>query len=373
MKKLNPDKLKSNIQKIAKYDIDENKVFGSSYLVSQCGKVVYRDNFGYTDEDAQIPVNDKTIYRLASMTKPITAIAILILCDRGLINLDDSVSKYFPEFADIHIIDESGNDLGRPENEMKICHLLSHSSGFGGCSPLASSKEDKETIDSWVNYFLRRGLAFDPSTNQTYSATASFDLLVKIAMKITGENFETFLKREIFDPCDMKDTTFMPNDEQWSRMITMHNNVDGKSTKKDMMSGCVFGDFPATHMVGGAGLISTVYDYYKFTQMLLNCGKTPKGQIVSQEMFKNICTPWVDQSLMGDRPHAWGLGVRVVTKPDYRLPVGAYGWSGAYGAHFWIDPVNQITAVFMKNSVIDGGSGNNSANNFEQAVFDSLE
>lgn len=373
MQKLNPSKLKENIRKIARYDLDENNVFGSSYLVSQCGEIVYRENFGYRDANSKYPVTDDTIYRLASMTKPVTAVAILILCDRGIINLYDNVKKYFPEFEGIHIIDEQGNDIGKPKHELKVHHLLSHTSGFGGVFPIEQTKEDKKTVDSWVNYFMKKGLAYDPATKQAYSATAAFDLLVKIAMKVTGEDFEAFLKREVFAPCGMKDTTFMPNDEQWSRIISMHDNKDGKNINADMIQGCVFGDFPATHMLGGAGLISTMDDYYKFTLMLLNCGDTPNGRILSKEMFDNLYTPWVDQSLMGDRPHTWGLGVRVITKPHYRLPVGSYGWSGAYGAHFWIDPVNEVTAVFMKNSKIDGGAGNNSANRFEEAVFNAFE
>jgi len=373
MKKLNLQKLRSGIDSIAKIDLDEGNVFGSSYLVSQCGEIVYRKNFGYTDAESTKDVTDKTIYRLASMTKPITAIAILILCDRGIINLTDLVSEYIPEIKDIHIIDENGKDLGKPENEMIIHHLLSHTSGFGGVFPLKQSKEDKETVDSWVKYFIRKGLAYDPSTKQAYSATAAFDLLVKIAMKVTGEDFEAFLKREVFAPCGMKDTTFMPSKEQWSRIISMHDNKDGKNINADMIQGCVFGDFPATHMLGGAGLVSTIDDYYRFTLMLLNKGETPKARILSEEMLENMCKPWVNKELMGNRPDSWGLGVRVVTKCDHRLPQGSFGWSGAYGSHFWVDPENKITAIFMKNSKIDGGSGNNSANRFEQAVFESLE
>ena len=220
---------------------------------------------------------------------------------------------------------------------------------------------------------MTAGLDFEPGTKQQYSGTAAFDVLVKIIETITGTDYQEFLKKEIFAPCGMKNTTFVPTKEQWNAMMDMHNRVDGKSIIRGMKENCIFGDYPCTHYLGGAGLVSTLSDYVKFARMLLKEGKTEMAQLLSPETFQLLRTPFVTEEIMPGNAR-WGLGVRVIVDASYQtLPVGAFGWSGAYGSHFWVDPENRIAAVFMKNSVYDGGAGNESAKNFEKAVADSLK
>ena len=155
-------------------------------------------------------------------------------------------------------------------------------------------------------------------------------------------------------------------------MIAMHNRVDGVNCIEKMIENCVFSVVPCTHYLGGAGLVSTLADYSKFAQMLLNKGKTPTKQIIREDTFRLLHTPFVSEDIMPGSER-WGLGVRVIVSEDYgTLPVGAFGWSGAYGTHFWIDPINDIAAVYMKNSLFDGGAANESARNFEKAVNDAF-
>jgi CubicO group peptidase (beta-lactamase class C family) len=124
--------------------------------------------------------------------------------------------------------------------------------------------------------------------------------------------------------------------------------------------------------LGGAGLVSTLRDYSKFAKLLLNKGKIGDIPLISEETFNLLCTPQVSQGIMPGNAR-WGLGVRVITDESYPyLPVGSFGWSGAYGSHFWIDPVHKIFAVYMKNSKIDGGAGNESAVKLEKAVYSSF-
>lgn len=171
----------------------------------------------------------------------------------------------------------------------------------------------------------------------------------------------------------MYDTAFVPNNGQWERIISMHKKENGKSEVAEMKKGCVFGNVPVTHYLGGAGLISSLGDYTSFARMLLNKGVINGNRIISEKAVKLISTPQVPESIMPGNER-WGLGVRVITSENYRfLPVGAFGWSGAYGTHFWIDPVNSIAAVYMKNSMFDGGSGAVTAANFEKDVFNSFE
>ena len=379
MYKLNKELLKINIDKAAQYDFDNQKVFGSAYCVIQENAVVYEQCYGITSLDTQDPVTKNTIFRLASMTKPITAVATLILVERGLLSLSDNVADYLPDFKDIHITELTKTneliDLGKAKNNITILHLLTHSSGIGSIAMSKSrimTDEDKKSVDNTVRFFAKIGLDYEPGTKQYYSGIAAFDVLVKIIEQVTKTDYLDFLQQEIFEPCDMVDTTFVPTQEQWGRIIAMHDKIDGKCSVAKMKENCVHRDFPCTHYVGGGGLISTLSDYAKFAKMLLNNGTTPKKQILSKESFKLLHTGSAPKRTNANEN--WGLGVRVVTGGSYEtLPVGAYGWSGAYGSHFWIDPANKVAAIFMKNSQIDGGSRSESGLNFEIAVNASFD
>ncbi|MBQ4528715.1 MAG: beta-lactamase family protein [Clostridia bacterium] len=372
MKILDKEKLSKSIEEIANYDLENNNIFGSSYCVLQSGNVVYKKHFGYSDAEGITPVSDKTLFRLASMTKPITGVAMVILEERGLISLDDPVKKYIPELEHIHVITSEGNDLGETKTDVTIRHCLTHTSGFGNGDETSMTDKDRETIESTIRYFTKAGLCFEPATQSMYSGFGAFDLLGAVAQKVSGMDYGAFLKEAIFDPCGMTDTTFSPTEEQYSRIITMHNKVDRKKEKGITYEGCVFEKIPYGHNLAGAGLVSSMNDYVKFAGMLASGGKCGDKQILSKESVNNISTPCVPFSWAPDK-ESWGLSVRVVTSEKYeKLPVGCYGWSGAYGTHFWIDPENEICAVFMKNSRFDGGAGTMSGQRFEIAVRDSL-
>lgn len=372
MKYVNKELLEENIEKAARYDLDNNNIFGSSYAVIQSGKTVLKKHFGTADGNLSHKVNDESMFRLASMTKPITAVAMLILAERKLISLDDSVSKYFPEFENIHIVSEDGTDMGITKTKVKIIHLLTHTSGLGSIKNVEMTEYDRKNISNTIQCFVKAGLDFEPLTVQRYSPFAAFDVLAAIAEKVTGTDYGEFLKNEIFKPCGMKNTTFTPSLEQWERVVKMHSKTDNKSCEYKMCDGCVFENFPAKHKLAGAGLVSSLDDYVCFAKMLLNKGKTENHVIVSENTFEKMFKAYVPPNIMPGNQN-WGLGVRVVTDTSYdTLPVGTFGWSGAYGSHFWIDTENDICAVFMKNSKFDGGSGNKSACRFEKAVHDSL-
>ena len=376
MKKLDKGLLKSNIEKIARYDFDNQKVFGSAYCVIQNDNVIYKNCFGNVSVGSSELVTSDTLFRLASMTKPITAVAALILVERGLLSLSDKVSAYLPEFKDVHIIrlteDNEKIDLGVAQNAPTIRHLLSHCSGIGS-SP-AKSKQmtdiDRSTVDNTVSFFCKAGLEFEPGTQQKYSDTGAFDVLVKIIEKVTSTDYLTFLQKEIFEPCGMKNTTFVPSEEQWAKMIDLHDKVDGKCCVAETKRNCIFFSYPCTHYLGGAGLVSTLDDYVEFAKMLLRKGKAKNKRILSEETFSLMNTAYIPSG----NNHSWGIGVTIITSEAYELlPVGAFGWSGAYGTHFWIDPTNNVAAVFMKNSLFDGGAANESAIKFERAVHDSFK
>lgn len=232
---------------------------------------------------------------------------------------------------------------------------------------------NKDTLDASIDFHLTHGLDFEPGTAQQYSGTGAFDVLAKIIEIVSGMDYQSYLNEVLFIPCDMPDTTFVPNNTQIERLIKMHHRESGKNVVFPMPTGCIFEDYPCTHYLGGAGLVSTLHDYCQFAKLLLGKGAINGKQLLSVDTFYQICTPQVSNEIMPGTER-WGLGVRVIVDNAYpHLPKTSFGWSGAYGTHFWIDPINEIVAVFMKNSKVDGGSGNESAVKFEEAVYSSLE
>jgi CubicO group peptidase (beta-lactamase class C family) len=380
MKHLNVELLKANIEKSAYENITSGRVSGLSALVYQDGRVLYRNNFGVMRIGESTPVDDRTIYRMMSMTKPITAVAILILIERGLLSLDTRIDKYIPEFAEQYIggFDENSNIVrtGKASTPITIHHLLTHTSGIGS-RPLWAKQlptitdEDKSSLENIVRAYSRLELAFEPATATSYSATAAFGILGRIVELITGEHFDVFLKKNIFYPCEMYDTTFEPTEEQFGRMITEHNFIDENPVAVESVKGCVTRDVPPTTNLGGSGLISTLDDYANFAKMLLDGGVFNGRRILSEESVRLMATPQVSEEIQPG-PARWGLSVRIIVGEN-RRPVGTYGWSGAYGTHFWVDPENKIFAVYLKNSHFDGGSGAKTSAQFERDVYASFE
>jgi CubicO group peptidase (beta-lactamase class C family) len=369
---LNKTILTKNIDDIAQYDFDNNKVFGSAYYVYDNGEITEKC-YGNMSLNSDMPITNTTLFRLASMTKPITAVAALVAMEKGLLSLDDTVDKFIPEFKQIQIKDASGKVSGL-KKQPTILNILTHTSGIGSDAQKLSAmtSADQATLNSAIAFYLGSGLDFEPGTKQAYSATGAFDVLVKIIETATGEDYLQFLQKNIFEPCNMKDTTFLPTDEQWGRIVDMHQQVNGENAVATMPEGCIFGNVPVTHYLGGAGLVSTLQDYANFAKMLLNGGQGEKGKVISTTSVKLLSSAQISKDVMPGNVR-WGLGVRVITKKSYpHLPVGSFGWSGAYGSHFWIDPVNNVFAVYMKNSHVDGGASNESANKFEKAVYTAL-
>lgn len=379
MKYLDSELLYKNITERAEKNISECKVGGCEVIVNQEGKNILHEAYG--KRSAEGPALQKgLVYRAASMTKPLTTAAVLHLVDEGKIALNEPAYKYFPALKNARV--------GKIENGkavyafdaigvIRIFNLLNHTSGVGTdeVCVLDCAGCPNDTLKNVAEFYSTRLLAFDPYTSQGYSATAGFDLCARIIEMVTDMPYDEYLKKNILDPVGMVNTTFNPTKEQWDNMITMHARTDdGKSIDAATYEGCVFEGLNNSILSAGAGLATTADDYSRFSEMLLAGGVTPDGtRVLSENAVWRMRTPHVPESVMGWGVR-WGLGVRVIACNDYPfgLPYGAYGWSGAYGTHFWIDPANKITAIYMKNSRYDGGAGAVTACEFEQDVYKSL-
>jgi len=350
MKRINGEQLNLRLEQDAARGISERKTFGLSYLVMQAGETVAKRYFGTADGVA--PLRDDHLFRLASMTKPITALATLKLAERGVISLDTRAEEYLPSLCGVLL----ANEKVPARNPITVWHLLTHTSGLKTCAVTA---KDRETALGTIARSVRAGLEFEPGSRQAYNGYVAFDVLAEMLAGACGMPIETILEREIFSPLGMRDTTFSPTDEMWGRLVALHDCIDGESVMGKTVPGCIFEGFPHTHPLAGGGLVSTLTDYGRFAAHLLEHLTAPT--------VSALRTPQVEKS----ENEAWGFGVRVITG-RHTLPVGTFGWSGAYGSHFWVDPENQIIAIMMKNSRVDGGADNDSAVNFEHAVYDAI-
>ena len=373
---LDRGRVRENIEKRVAEDIASGVIAGACVLVKQKGEVIYENCFGKAAEDRSLTKD--TVFRLASMTKPITTVAVMKQVERGLISLDDPLEKFIPEYAEMDVatvVDRKIVSVRRAENKIRIFHLLTHTSGvgtgvLGELQSAEFSPEREYDLQSVAAEYSSKPIAFEPYSAQFYSPLKGFDLLARVVEITSGKRYDEFLKKEIFEPLGMNDTTFVPGDEQWDRMTLMHRQVNGAAEFIPLDREHVFYDLPLTYFCGGASLVSTIADYERFADMLLLGGVGANGvRIISEESVTRMRTPSVPASYMWTPREVWGLGVRVINQPDYFMPVGAYGWSGAFGTHFWVDPVNDIVGIYMKNSYTDGGSEARTARNFEKDVY----
>lgn len=371
--KLDGKQLKYNVSKRILDDIRCQRVGQAAVAVLQRGEMIYEAFFGCQHPDSKEGLRRDAIFRIASMTKPITAVAVLLQAQRGKLKLEDEVSLYLPKYACISL-ETTKRYCTVP---LQIWHLLTHTSGMethGAYKDWICQMpvENKKTLCGAVDYYATLPVAYEPGTHRCYSGKASFDILARLVEVTSGTTFEEFVQKEIFEPCGMQDTTFSPSLQQWERVVGMHDYQNGRGVASQTTPGCVVDDYPVTHPLGGSGLVSTLADYVKFAQMLQNRGLVKNSRILDPQWVAKMATAQLPAAMMNDDVNQ-GLGVRVITGEGYPwLPAGTFGWSGAYGTHFWVDPINEITAIYMKNSRYDGGSGAVTAKHFEEDVFSSI-
>lgn len=378
MKELDAKKLANKINKTAKEDIKSGLITGAQILVNQDNKRIFKNTYGLQRVGGN-PLAEDAMYRLASMTKPITAVALLMEAEKGHLSLTDDICKYLDGYDNMYVgklVDGKVVADKKCENRIKVYQLVAHTSGIGSGDVGLELQERFDvrtrTIASVTDYFKDKPLGFDPGTSEEYN-TLSYDVAARIVEITSGMPFEKYLKVNLFDKLGMNDTTFVPSEEQWQRMVTVHDkDKNGNAINVDILDGQIMLGAPLTYFMAGAGLTSTIEDYSKFAQMLLNDGRAEDGtSVISAEMIKLMRTPWVSADIMPGSQR-WGLGVRVIVNDNNTLPKGSFGWSGMYGSHFWVDPTNRITAIYAKNSNFDGGSGCLTGIKFEKNVMASL-
>ncbi len=373
------DTLSNRIDKEMQKDLASCHIGGAIVSVFQDGSIPFRKCYGKTNTDTGEDISENAVFRLASMTKPITAVAVLLQVQAGKINLDDPLSKYIPEFKERYIGKEE-NDKIVPDclspKEIKIYHLLTHTSGLLSGDDVGMKqiipKSAMTRLERVVDYYAENALLSSiPGEKNLYSPVAAFDVAARLVEITSGKEYFEFLKESLFVPLEMTDTVFEPTNEQWQRMTAMHNKTEN-GNEIVQVGEFTFADYPVSYHCAGAGLVSTIEDYSHFAEMLLNDGDYKGKRIVDTDLIKLMRSPLLPETVKDvGKTETWGLGVRVI-KEHPVLPKGAFGWSGAYGTHFWVDPENRLYAIYMKNSMFDGGAGANTSVRFEKCVADAI-
>lgn len=324
--------------------IDKKEVAGTVTLVATRDKVVHLEAVGHADVANGTPMKADTIFWIASMTKPVTATAVMMLQDEGKLSVEDPVGKYIPELKDLKTKD------GKPAN-LTLRHLLTHTGGLGE----ANSEQSKAatTLADLIPHYASQPVKFQPGTKWEYSQS-SINSLGRVVEIVSGQPFQDFLQQRLFAPLGMKDTTFYLSAGQVSRLAKSYERTaDGKLREKPIF--ILEGHSPNSRQrypAANGGLFSTAPDYGRFCRMILNEGELDGRRYVkieSVEQMTSLQTPENIKTGFTDG-NGWGLGWCVVRKPQgvsEKLSPGSFGHGGAYGTQAWIDPVKGIAYVLM--------------------------
>ncbi len=358
--------------------VDDGQIAGMITAVARHGKLVHFETAGYADIKTGKAMKPDAMFRLASMTKPITGIAVMIAYEDGKFLLDDPVEKYLPEFKGIKVFTPEG--LVEPRERFTVRQLLTHTAGFirhvadheftDDLKAQAAQTHGATSLADYVKRIAGLPLMRQPGTEWRYS-TAGIDVLGRLVEVWSGMTFEAFLQKRLFGPLGMVDTTFNPPKDKWDRIATLYTPDAQHGLVAIGNKGIATGGLYADHFgpdsqygleTGGGGLVGTLADYMRFCQMLLNGGELDGVRILSPTTVKLISSNHLPESF-GPTPLAslgqyklkkpglgFGLTMAVVNDPVAQGTAGSvdeYYWGGAYGTGFWIDPKQDLIGLIF--------------------------
>ena len=357
--------------------IEANRMSGAIGMVLRNGKVAYFEPYGYMDKETKKPMRKNTIFRMYSMTKALTGVAVIILQEEGRFFINDPVSKYLPEFAkpQVAVIDNGRVVSTEPaEHEITIRDLLRHTSGVvdyvglvdkDGTPYLRKANIYEPEIDlaEVVRRIAKIPLAYQPGT--TFQYGYSIDVLGRLVEVISGKPFEDFLEERIFKPLGMVDTGFYVPESKWSRFVTVDAGSPGGTVKRAPDAAQEAYKKKPAAALGGQGMVSTAMDYARFCQMLLNGGVLDGKRILGRKSVESMSSDHLGNLAraqgIANIPPGMGFGLTfAIIQDPARLgqlaTAGEYFWSGAAGTRFWIDPKEKMITIFMVNIMPQAGS-----------------
>jgi CubicO group peptidase (beta-lactamase class C family) len=368
--------------------VDGGDIAGAVTIVARKAKIVHFEAFGVRELDSKQPMTKDTIFRIASMTKPVTGLAIMMMIEEGKVRLTDPVSRYIPEFKNMKVAVAQTGSTPAPggrgsvpqfytipaEREITIRDLLTHVSGLasGVMSNEETRKLNRRPEENLASYIPRLGstpLEFQPGSRWAYSPQAGFDTLGRIVEIASGQPLDQFFRERIFNPLGMEEVSFWPADDRWARVASVYfKTADGlqKSPSPNTMSSKVY-------FMGSGGLMTTAADYLPFGVMLCNGGALNGKRVLSPKTVEMMTSVHAPDTLPG-RPAGEGFGLSVRVIKDHvalatLLSNGTFGWSGIYGTYFFVDPKEQVVAILMAQTANREMAGD-FENLVEQAIIE---
>ena len=370
--------------------VDSGKVGGIVALIARGGHVGYAHTFGYMDIAEREPMRRDALFRIYSMTKPVVTVGALKLVEQGKLRLDDPVAKYIPAFADVKVYVEGPADapvLREPDSVMTVRHLLTHTAGlsygagntsFDTIYTRAALFNAAHTLEQFANDVARLPLRFSPGTRWHYSA--AIDVVGRVIEVAAGEPLDEFLEEHIFEPLDMRNTSFRIQRDQRRRVATLYA-TGADSSLQEVTGGLLAMYEPqARFFWGGGGLVATPDEYLRFAQMLLNGGELDGVRVLQPEtvaeMMRNQLPPPLTplRGSYPDKGYSQALGgVVLVDSTQSTLPgaPGIYRWSGYVGTYFWIDPRNDLIGMVWTQH--NPGSAYPIQQAFQRLVYEALQ
>lgn len=334
--------------------VAEQKIAGAVAGVSRNGRLAYLEAVGVQDVESRTRMTDASVFRIYSMTKAVTSVAAMMLHEQGKFQLSDPVSKYLPAFDRV-AVQETGGGTRPPTAPITVRDLLLHTSGLSHRNAEIYQESNvrvrTDTLDQFVNKIVGVPLMEDPGTRYRYSeGTTVVGRLVEIW---SGQSFETFVQERILEPLRMSDTGFHVRPDQRARFTTVYRGAQGQPLTPFEIEPIVpFTERP-TLIEGAVGLVSTVPDFLRFSQMLANGGELDGVRLLRTGTVSPMVGNGLSEDVLAARrgPMGWGLAnVNVLMDAEgvnYPARAGEYGWDGSAGTIFWIDPADRLITVLM--------------------------
>jgi CubicO group peptidase (beta-lactamase class C family) len=359
--------------------VSDGKIAGAVLMIHQDGREVFSEAYGWRDREAQAPMRKDTIFRIASQTKALTSVAVMMLMEEGRVVLDDPLSKFLPEWKDTKVATAKaggGFEVAPARRAITIRDLLTHTAGISyGAGPADRTWRDAgiygwyfadraEPVSAVVSRMAKLPMAAQPGEQWVYGYNT--DILGVVVERLSGQTLADFLRARLIEPLGMNDTSFCLPPEKSERLAVVYSMNAGKLERAPApgaMQGTShigqghYAGGPCMAFAGGAGLLSTAGDYSRFLQMMLNEGELDGRRYLSRKSVElmtsdNLVTATFQPG------QGFGLGFRIVTdlgKSGQPGSVGDYGWGGAYHSTYWVDPAEGLTVSYMTQLIPAGG------------------
>ncbi|HSC28452.1 MAG TPA: serine hydrolase domain-containing protein [Vicinamibacterales bacterium] len=347
--------------------VEDGRLPGAVVLIARRGKIAYLEAFGHRDREAAAPMHPETIFRIASQTKAVVSVGVMILQEEGRLLVGDTVARYLPAFAKTTVAVPAASagayDVVPAKRPITIRDLLTHTAGIGYGQGTAADRWKEAGIQGW--YFADRSepiaetvdrmaaLPFDAQPGERWVYGYATDILGALIERVSGEPLDAFLRSRIFTPLGMRSTQFYLPDSKRDRLAVVYSargsGIERAPETGGMLSQGAYASGPRRSFSGGAGLLSTAPDYARFLQMLLNGGDLDGVRILSRASVRLMTVDHLNG--IAFRPgQGFGLGFSIVKDLGARGVPGSdgeYSWGGAYHSTFWVDPAEQLIVVYM--------------------------